>query len=38
MEKPAPVTAKPPDVNFAIKVSKTFVGSRAVQILLYRVQ
>ena len=27
MEKPAPVTAKPPDVNFAIKVSKTFVGS-----------
>ena len=31
MEKPAPLTAKPPHVNFAIKVSKTFVGSRAVQ-------
>ena len=31
MEKPGHVTAKPPDTNFAIKISKTFLTSRAVQ-------
>ena len=31
MEKPAHTTAKPPDVNFAIKISKVFLNSRAVQ-------
>ena len=31
MEKPGHTTAKPPDTNFAIKISKTFLSSRAVQ-------
>lgn len=31
MEKPGHVTAKPPDVNFAIKISKMFITSRTVQ-------